>query len=110
MELNRRVKRLKQRKAAHVADEDAAAVLDCCKCPGEDTHQVVKVGEVLNHRVDHNGVELLGSALKFMSGFASQRDIGQAQSWPMNLFLQKLNCCGRHVGAAEELGLGRDPE
>ena len=59
-ECDREMEATQQRQAAHVADEDEAAIVDERQRAVQDPAQIVDAREVLNDRVEHHGIEALG--------------------------------------------------
>ena len=73
LELDRSMKRFQQRQAPHVADEEHTAGVESGHGPFECPAQIVHVGEVLDHRVEDDEIELGGlDALKLSASRRSR--------------------------------------
>ena len=72
------MKRLEQRQAAQVPEEDPSSGCKSINRTLQDTHQVVDAGEVLGHGVDHDGVERLAlDALEIVRRPAFDHDVSE---------------------------------
>ena len=69
------VERLDEGKAAHIADDDAAAGPDSAPSTVQDPREIADVGEILDDRVDDDRVERrFGQVAEFVGGALQQRD------------------------------------